>query len=52
MKIKSQTVKCKYCGEPRIPVKYKSIRNGYGYYGICPKCGKETMVEEVNTGRK
>lgn len=38
MKIKDDTVKCKWCGEQRIPVKHRSNARGYGYYGVCPKC--------------
>lgn len=52
MQIKDETVKCKWCGEKRIPVKQKSNVHGYGFYGVCPKCGKETVVEEVDTGRR
>ena len=52
MQIKDETVKCKWCGEKRIPVKQKSNARGYGFYGICPKCGKATVVEEVDTGRR
>ncbi|WP_288887013.1 hypothetical protein [uncultured Eubacterium sp.] len=52
MKIKDPVVNCRYCGEKRIPVKYRTNARGYGYYGVCPKCKKETVVEEVDTGRR
>ncbi len=51
MQIKDETVKCKWCGKERIPVKQKYTANGYGFYGICPRCKAETPVEIVNTKR-
>lgn len=45
--IKDETVKCVWCGQERIPIKQKANARGYGFYGCCPKCGKETVVEEI-----
>lgn len=39
---------CKWCGQKGIPVYEKENARGYGYYGECPKCGRETVVEEVD----
>ena len=45
--LEDETVKCQWCGQERIPIKQKSNARGYGFYGCCPKCGKETVVEEI-----
>lgn len=47
-KIKDETVQCKWCGKQRIPVKQKSNARGYGFYGICPICNRETVLEEID----
>lgn len=39
---------CKWCGKRNIPVKEMSTEIGYEYYGLCPQCGRKTIVEEVN----
>ncbi len=48
MTLGDETVKCAWCGENKIPIKQKNNARGYGFYGCCPKCGKETVVEEVD----
>ena len=47
--INDQTITCVWCGEKRIPIKQKSNARGYGFYGCCPKCKKETVVKEIDT---
>ena len=49
--IENDIVTCIWCGQERIPIKQKSNARGYGFYGCCPKCGKETVVEEVEESR-
>lgn len=43
---------CRWCGTKNIPVHEKSNARGYGYYGVCPKCHRETVVEEVDLTRE
>lgn len=39
---------CRWCGHKNIPVYKKANARGYGYYGDCPKCHRETVVEEID----
>lgn len=39
---------CSWCGEKDIPVDQLANARGYGFYGKCPKCKKETVVDEVD----
>lgn len=43
---------CRWCGHKNIPVHEKANARGYGYYGDCPKCHKETVVDEVDLTRE
>lgn len=43
-----ETTTCDWCGAEGIPVLEKNKATGFGFYGICPICGKETTVEEID----
>lgn len=46
-----QTTNCHWCGEKNIPIEERGNARGYGYYGICPKCDKQTVVHEIDLTR-
>lgn len=46
---KDETVQCEHCGEDHIPIKQQITPKGFIFYGLCPKCKKKTIIEEVDT---
>lgn len=51
-KLNKKTTDCYWCGEKNIPVLElaDSSENGYGYYGVCIKCKRQTVVLNVEEG--
>ena len=49
--LEKETTNCAWCGEKNIPVKELSNARGFGFYGVCPVCNKETVVEEIDCTR-
>ncbi len=49
--LEKETTTCAWCGEKNIPVKELSNARGFGFYGVCPVCNKETVVEEIDCTR-
>lgn len=43
---------CVWCNEHCIPIEMRNNARGFGWYGICPKCKKETVIYEVDFTRE